>query len=179
MAKAALRAILVAGIALVAGCSSQAPQSSKVIAPVSIRVELDRKTVTAGTPIQGSVVATNNTHRPITIQNGKCQVDAELAVGLINAEVSFYPAFDASACQPHGSLEPGSSRYKVTIYTTYLGCSPTAADSSDPHPIICTSKGTPPPLPTGRYETKVVFYGLPAHSEFGPPISVTLKRSAG
>jgi hypothetical protein len=64
----------------------------------------------------------------------------------------------------------------MTIYTTYLGCSPTAADSSDPHPIICTSKGTIPPLPAGRYETKIVFHGLPAHSEFGPPISVTLKR---
>ena len=173
-----LRVLLVAGVVGLAGCSKSGTQSSKPFAPITVRLELSRTSVTAGTPIKGVAVITNNTTRPITIRNEQCTVDWGLAVGLVNQRVSFYPGFAASACAgPEAQLEPGTSRYPFTILTTYLGCSPTAADTTDPHPIICTPHGIPP-LPVGHYTTKIVWLGFPKKTEFSPPTVVTLLAPA-
>jgi hypothetical protein len=119
-------------------------------------------------------IITNNTTQPITIKNEQCTVDWGLAVGLVNQQVTFYPGFAASACSgPEAQLEPGSSRYPFTIETTYLGCSPAAADTIDPNPIICTPHGLPD-LPVGHYTTKIVLLGFPKTTEFPPPTAVTL-----
>jgi len=172
--KPPLRVLLVAGVVLLGGCSSTGTPTSKPSASITVRLELSRTTVKAGTPIKGVAVITNNTTQPIRIKNYQCTVDGRLAVGLVNQHVSFYPGFAASACSgPEALLEPGSGRYQFTIYTTYLGCSPTAADSIEPNPIICTPHGIPP-LPVGHYTTKIVLLGFPKSTEFPPPTAVTL-----
>ena len=128
--------------------------------PIKLRVTLVHHRVVAGQAIVGTVVLTNTTPRAITVDT--CATDGWLAVGL-SGRVDSYPfGHFMVACAPTVRLAPGPNRFPVTVITTYTGCvQPQPSGGSSPTPLVpwCTIAGLPP-LPEGRYVTKVDIVGL-------------------
>ena len=128
--------------------------------PIKVRVTLVQHRAVAGQAILGTVVLTNTTPRAITV--GTCATDGWLAVGL-SGRVDSYPfGHFMVGCAPTVRLAPGANRFSVTVITTYAGCvQPEPAGGSSPTPLVpwCALAGLPP-LPGGRYVTKVDLVGL-------------------
>ena len=149
----------------------------KPSAPITIRVELDRTRVVAGTPIKGTVVVTNGSSKTIVVQ--QCAIDGWLAVGLANKTTRFAPAFALVGCAPSVPLKPGRNRFPVKVLTTSQSCLQPGGRSTT-FIAKCLSSGSsfaPPPLPPGRYWTKVVTLGLPPNATVGHPVAVSLLRA--
>jgi PASTA domain len=127
---------------------------------VKVRVILAQRRVVAGHSIRGTVVMTDPTATPITVAT--CAANGWLAVGL-SGRVDSYPfAHTAIGCAPTVRLEPGANRFPIRVITTYAGCTqPQPADGSPPTPSMptCTVAGLPP-LPAGRYATKIDVVGV-------------------
>jgi hypothetical protein len=129
---------------------------------IKVHLSLSKHRVVAGQPIKGTVVLINTTAKERTVNT--CAEDGWLAVGL-SGHVNSYPfgSFEVK-CAPSVRLAPGANRFPVTVLTTYVGCTqPQPGDSSvTPAPICTVSDGHvgPPPLPAGRYSTKVHLVGL-------------------
>jgi hypothetical protein len=150
-------------------------RSPKPAAPITVQLELARTTLTAGTPLKGVALFTNTTAHSITVD--QCALDGWLAVGLVNEKISFEPVSPAIACAPSVRLAPGADRFKITIATIYLSCVPPSISEGSTS-ITCTPYG-PPPLPAGRYRTKIVVTGLPTTTQLPPPTTVTLLAPTG
>ncbi len=136
----------------------------RALAPITIRVGLDRTRVVAGMPIKGIVVVTNGTAKTIVVQ--QCAIDGWLAVGLATEKIRFSPVFAEVGCAPSIELEPGRNRFPVTVVTTYESCLQPGGRSTTSIPT-CLSAGSsfaPPSLPPGRYSIKVVTMGLPQNT---------------
>ena len=140
-------------------------------------VEQDR--VVAGQPIKGTVVLTNTTPKAITVEACTKSV-LWLAVGL-SGRVDSIPGGDLlMTCPPSIRLHPGVNRFPVTVVTTYQGCvQPQPDGSSHPGPLFpwCTVAGQPP-LPAGRYTTKIVLMGLTGLTRIANPVVVDLSSPA-
>ncbi len=131
--------------------------------------------VVAGQAIRGTVVLTNTTTREITV--GTCAEDGWLAVGL-SGRVDSYPFGSLLvACASTVQLAPGANRFPVKVITTYAGCiQPQPAGGSSTTPLLpwCTVAGSPP-LPEGRYATKVHIVGLAGLTQTPNRVVVRLK----
>ena len=143
--------------------------------PIKVQVILTQRAVVAGQAIQGTVVLTNTTTRAITV--GTCAEDGWLAVGL-SGRVDSYPFGSLLvACSSTVRLAPGANRFPVKVITTYAGCiQPQPAGDSHPTPLLpwCTVAGSPP-LPKGRYVTKVHIVGLAGLTQTPNHVVVQLK----
>jgi hypothetical protein len=151
-------------------------------APITIRIELRHTRVVAGPPIEGTAVLTNSTSKNITVQT--CATNGWLSVGLSNKTIpSNGPGFFEVACPPSVVLKPGANRYPVTVPTTYGSCSQPGLQTTTTFTPLCGSRGktmtgpASPPLPAGKYTTKIVTQGLSGLTAISRPVEVTLIRS--
>jgi hypothetical protein len=158
------------GYAPLAGASgSQAP-------PIRAHIALSTPRVVAGHPIKGTVVLTNTTHKEITVNT--CATNGWLAVGL-SGPVNSYPfgSFEVG-CAPSIRLAPGTNRFPVTVITTYAGCAqPRPGGSPGTALPFCTESNghvSSPPLPAGRYSTKLHVVGLTGLTQTPNQVVVTL-----
>ncbi len=143
--------------------------------PIEIRVLLTQSHTVAGRPIEGTVILTNTTADRITV--GTCAENGWLAIGLRGHVDSLPFARTAVACAPTVRLAPGANRFRVTVITTYAGCTqPEPAGGSRPTLTLptCTVAG-PPPLPAGTYFTTLDVVGLAGLTERPNRVAVTLK----
>jgi hypothetical protein len=164
--------VVTSGPRLVGASSSEGGQKAK--APITIRVELDRTRVVTGTPIKGTAVVTNEGSKSMLVQ--QCATDGWLAVGLASEKTQFSPAFALVGCPPSVVLEPGPNRFPVTVITTYQSCLQPGGQSTVFVPN-CLPSGSPdrlPPLPVGRYSTKVITMGLPPSTAVKGSVVVSL-----
>jgi len=175
------RVLTILGLAAVAVTPALAPKaalanpSAKGQAPITVRIRLDRTHVVAGTPIKGTAVITNTRSKGVLV--GQCAIDGWLAVGLANKTIVYSPAFPLVGCRPSVVLAPGSHRFPVTVLTTYESCLQPGGQSTTFVPkclSIVVSSNPLPPLPAGRYSTKVVTMGLPANTAVSNSVVVTL-----
>ena len=146
-----------AGMAALGVASLVAPAGGAERHPVQVRVQLTRHRVTAGVAIRGTVVVTNTTRKPITVDY--CLADGWLLVELTSPTVPAAFAHPAVACPPSLRLRPGVNRFSVTVSTHAAMCVVPGGQSRVPTPQ-CTAEGTPPPLPPGSYRTAVDIEGL-------------------
>ena len=147
--------------------------------PVTIRIQLDQARVVAGTPIKGTAVLTNNGSKALLVH--QCATDGWLAVGLANKAIQFSPAFAAVACRPTVVLAPGPNRFPVKVSTSYGSCLQPGGQSVIfiPKCVPATVSADPlPPLPAGRYSTKVVTMGLPPNTAISNSVVIAI-RSPG
>lgn len=140
---------------------------------VTDRVVLTNHTVPAGTTIAGTLIVTNTSPNPINLTQS---CEPNYVVVIRNRLVNQEPAFTTSCSSQPLILHPGTSRFPISVTTTYFGCLQPGGSSVTPMPK-CTTDG-PPPLPSGRYTT--VLYGsgdlaLPQP----PPVNVTLTAHPG
>jgi hypothetical protein len=145
---------------------------------VTIRISLDQTHVAAGTPIKGTAVLTNNGSKTMPVQ--QCATDGWLAVGLANKAIPYSPGFALVACPPSVVLLPGPNRFPVKVSTTYGSCLQPGGQSVIfiPKCVPNTVSANPlPPLPAGRYVTKVVTMGLPSNTAISKSVVVTLRTS--
>lgn len=145
--------------------------ASRKPSPVEIRLVLSTTQVVAGTPIRAEALLRNTTGRTITVNT--CAADGWLFVGLTNNRVSYNAFRFLMACSPTVHLRPGVNRFAVSISTRFQGCTETLSEATPQLPA-CIPPETKPPLPVGRYTTKVVTFGLPHGTQLPSPIRVTL-----
>jgi hypothetical protein len=172
-------------IILIGATSESGPVGASILrgnqksnAPIMIRVKLDRTRVVVGTPIKGTAVLTNESPRAILVQ--QCATDGWLAVGLTNEKIGFSPAWALIRCSPSVVLKPGPNRFPLKVVTTYESCLQPGGQSTIfiPKCLSSDSSSILPPLPPGRYSTKVVTMGLPSNTAVRHPTAVSLLPSA-
>jgi len=159
-----LRWVAALGLALLAsvGYAPLVGASESHPVPVTVHITLAKHRVVSGNPIDGTVVFTNTTSRKIAVN--ACAIDGWLAVGL-TGPVNSYPFGSLLvACPPTIRLAPGKNRFRVYVITTYVGCTQPQPSGTPPSiwPICVEANGrvSPPPLPAGRYVTKLHVVGL-------------------
>ena len=160
-----------------AGASGSA-KGGTAKSPITIRVKLDQTRVVAGVPIKGTAVLTNSGSQRMLVQ--QCAIDGWLDVGVANKTTPYSPGHFLVACPPSVVLRPGPNRFPVTVLTTYESCLQPGGQSVVfvPKCLAPEQTGTPtvlPPLPPGRYSTKVVTVGLPRHTAVSNSIVVNLQ----
>lgn len=169
-----MAALVLAVSAPLAGASgSDAP-------PIGAHLTLTTHRAIAGEPIKGTVVLTNTTQHEITVDT--CATDGWLAVGL-SGRVNSYPfASFLVRCAPSIRLAPGANRFPVRVATTYVGCTQPQPGGTPPAVtptcVIADGHPSPPPLPAGRYVTKLHLVGLTGLTQAPNRIVVTLEAPA-
>ena len=168
-------ALLALGAAGPVAAASGAPAP-----PITVHLTLRTDHVVAGHRIKGTVALTNTTHEAITVNT--CAIDGWLDVGLKSRSYSPTFAHPLVGCAPSVRIRPGTTRYPVTVVTTYGGCSQPEPSGTPPSalPICTVSDGRegPPPLPAGHYATVVEFVGLTGLAETPGRATVTLEAPA-
>jgi hypothetical protein len=171
---------LVLVLLFAAWCAPLAGASGSPGPPITTRVILTTHRVVAGHPIKGTVVLTNTTRKQITVNT--CALDGWLRVGL-HGKVDSYPFGSfAVGCAPTVRLAPGANRFPVTVITTYASCTqPEPGGSPLTNQQPCTESNghmSQPPLPAGRYSTKVSLAGLSRLTRPPNRVVVTLRAPA-
>jgi hypothetical protein len=150
-------------ILMPSGSSNASPKT-----PLSIRIQLGQTRVTTGQTIKGFAVITNNTSKRITVET--CARSGWIQVGLANKTITYDPVWLTVACAPTIQLKPGVNKFPIQVITKFQRCGGRPVTVNDPP---CTPKSGPP-LPAGRYSTKVATLGLPAGTPTPPAVAVTL-----
>jgi hypothetical protein len=124
------------------------------------RLVLAHTSVTAGTSITGTLVVTN--HGPAVNLTHGCRPDYEAVL----TGHGFPPAaaFSSDCMTRPFVIKPGVNRLKVTVLTTYHGCTMDSKHATRQTPA-CLRGSRMPPLPEGRYLAVLVGSGnlrLPA-----------------
>lgn len=167
-----------AGLVLARRDSSQRSAPGDNSHSVTAQVVLDRTTVPAnGKPINGAVILTNHTGKPIEIADGTCT--AWLAVVLSNHDTQRPNALWRGAACASAQLPVGVTRKPIQVSTTYTLCLQHGGSSREtPAPPRCTggSHPQPPLLPPGRYAASVLTRGFSTQPESVRPITVTITR---
>ena len=171
-----IRSGVLIGFALLFGWGAVAETSVAALPPLKVRLTLTETQVVAGQPIKGAVVLTNGTDKSIIVNT--CATNGWLAVGL-TGQVDSYPFGSLLVtCPPSIRLAPGANRFPVTVITTYASCvQPQPAGTPwAPVPTCTVSNGrlTKPPLPAGRYATKLHLVGLTGYTQTPNRVVVSL-----
>ena len=146
---------LTLGVLMGTATASEAPS-----APIKVGLTLVQTRVAAGQPIKGSVLLTNTTNKAITVST--CTENGWLVVGLSGPVSSLPFGSLLLACPASLRLRPGMNRFGIKVITTYTGCTEPQPDGSSSATTLtpwCTTAGLPP-LPAGRYVTKLHLVGL-------------------
>jgi hypothetical protein len=154
---------------LLAACTEP---SALPLDPVTVHLELDKTTVTAGTPIKGTAIFNNTTSKVITFPH-YCS-NEWLQVGLDGKHYR-YPNWSLLViCKPALPLRRGQSKFPFTISTKYRVCIQTrvGGEGTGGPPCVGVNDGEPPSLPPGTYTTRSFVEG--AGVSAAPRIRVTL-----
>lgn len=171
-----VRSGVLIAVALLFGSVGVAGASTSSRPPIKVHLTLTQTHVVAGQPIKGTVMLTNGSDRSITVNS--CATNGWLAVGL-SGQVDSYPFGSLLvACPPSVRLAPGANRFPITVITTYTSCvQPQPAGTPwAPVPTCTVSNGrlTKPPLPAGKYSTKLHIVGLTGLTQSPNPVVVSL-----
>ena len=170
------------GVAILALTSSLplAAAGASGTPPIRVHVTLDARHVIAGDPIEGTVELTNTTHKDIIVKT--CAANGWLAVGLSGQVDSLPFGSFLVGCRSTIRLTPGANRFPVTVITTYTGCTqpqPTGTPATlMPVCVIADGHLSQPPLPAGRYSTKLHVVGLGGLTRIPNRVVVTLAAPA-
>lgn len=139
-----VRALVIVLGLVAAGCSSSATMPGAVgsPAPISARVVLPARTMTAGSSMAGHVVIENNTGR--AIHTSGCLTLFQVAL----VSSSYHPTIAWLDCLRSFTIPVGQSSYPVTIAASYGRCSQGRPSDSIKS---CLPNGHLPPLPPGIY----------------------------
>lgn len=137
---------------------------------ISVVLVLSHSRVTAGDDIKGWLVVNNpGPGRTLTDRHGRAVFFAvELGTSSYHQSIAF-----ATICGSSGfSIPHGTSRTRVTIFTTFGACTTggPADPSSSPR---CLPDGRPPNLPAGKYDTYVA-WNAPVPLPMAKPVLVTI-----
>jgi hypothetical protein len=141
---------------------------------LAVRLVLSRTSVTAGTPIAGTLVVTNPGRRPVNLNHG-CR--PQYAVVLTRPGIPPTAGFPALCGSRPFIIKPGQNRLPVTVFTTYSGCTQAAGQATSTVPACRHGRQLVPPLPPGRYRAVLVGDGLPLPAP--APVAVTLSSPGG
>lgn len=164
-----VRSLVIVLAFLVAGCSSgshvpsRRPQgapaqpapklytalpatSRRSSAPMSARVVLPARTMTAGSSMPGRVVVQNNTGHAVHVFG--CLTLFQVAL----ASSTYHPAVAWLGCLQPFTIPVGESSYPVTVEASYSQC-----QAGRPQGAVraCLPDRRPPPLPPGDYRAKL------------------------
>ena len=145
--------------------------SGPVQTSLSVAISLSANQGRAGQSIPGTASITNSSGR--SIQVTACSRSDLILVGLANERVHFEPIIPAIACTRKIPLAPGVTSVPITILTSYMSCAQVPAGVTKDNPP-CAPTGMPP-LPPGRYTTKVYLWGLPSGTALPTPTTVILR----
>jgi hypothetical protein len=167
-----VRALMIAfGLGLVlAGCSSSSsappvPGAFRFPAPISARVVLPARTMTAGSSMSGRVVIENNTGR--AIHTTGCLTLFQVA--LVSSR--YHPPIVWFLCLMSFTIAAGQSSYPVTVSASYAGCGqcrPSGAVRA------CRPGGHSPALPAGIY--RAVLFQQQHLVPAPPPVTIRVSR---
>jgi hypothetical protein len=161
----------VLGVALMGLLSSCG--SSPAASPIEVTISLSQTRISPGPAVQGEVVVTNTTSQDIATVG--CPGEW-LQVGLVNKQVNFHATSTLVLCPHPLRLSPGPNRFSISVSTSYQGCSQQGSSANMPH-CAGAKDDVVPPLPAGRYTTKVyaVVRGGPRSGvSSAHPVRVTL-----
>jgi hypothetical protein len=144
---------------------------------LTAQLVLDRtRTPANGQPIDGELILSNNTGKPIVITNA---CDGWYALGLSNDRIQRFEAAYSLVLCARDQLPVGITRQPITLSTRYQQCAQPGGTTGGTPPVrACTgpNHSTPPPLPPGRYTTTLSFRGLSTGPGPVPPTTVTLTQ---
>ena len=159
-----MRALVIVLGLVAAGCSSSSatvpvPGAVRAPGPISARVVLPERAMTAGSSMSGHVVVENDTGR--AIRTSGCLTLFQVAL----AGSSYHPAIAWPACLQ--SFTVGQSSYPVTVAASYGRCS-----QGRPSDAIkaCLPGGQMPSLPPGTY--RAVLFQVRHLVPVPPPVTV-------
>jgi hypothetical protein len=144
---------------------------------VQLLIVLDRtRAVADGSGIQGQVIITNHTGKPIMISDA---CDGWIWVGLVNKNVHFSTLVPLVGCAP-AYLPVGTSRKPIDVWTIYSGCADNRQHLTRKLTVpLCAGKSQDiPNLPPGTYRTTTVLTGMTPAIASPPSVTVTLTRPA-
>lgn len=133
------------------------------------RLVLKQTRVTAGTPIEATLIVTYRGRASINL-NHHCA--PQYAVVVTNRRFPPEAAFATSCSLLPFIIRPGENRLPATVLTTYLSCSEVASQATKASPSCLQGRQRMPPLPPGRYEAVLVGDGLPLPAPAPVPVSL-------
>jgi hypothetical protein len=148
-------AVLLAIAAAVAGCANghtaaqrvASPHTTAPAAPVSVRVVLPSRTMTAGSQMTAHVVVNNYTGHAIREQGCLSLFQVALTSSTYHPDVSWLE------CLQLLTIPAGKTSYALKVQATYLSCSQGHARAG---PKACLpGKQKMPPLPPGYYKAEL------------------------
>jgi hypothetical protein len=134
---------------------------------------VDTTTEVAGSPLRGTLTVVNGGPETINLSEGaSCGID--FGGELVNQSFPLHSLGGTASCvgpiQPV-LLNPGVTRFPITVATTYQVCGGQPPVTAGPP---CPPPGSPfPPLPAGTYQLVLVGDGLVALPE-PSPVTITL-----
>lgn len=140
---------LVTAVAACVGCGAAqpaaGPRAHAPAAPLSARIVLPSRTMTAGSQMAGHVVVDNNTGHAIYAPTCRGLFTVTLSNG------TYHPAVTTPsiACRPTRAIPAGESSYPVKVVAAYLACS---VGHSGGGFKACLPGMKPPPLSPGSYQ---------------------------
>src|SRR5690242_13765813 len=144
-------AVLVTIAAAVAGCASShpaaqtaaSPRATASTPPVSVRLVLPSRTMTAGSQMTANVVLNNNTGH--ALHELGCLSLFQVAL----TSSTYHPDVSWLTCLQMLTIPAGKTSYTVKVQATYLSCS---QGHTQPYLKPCLpGEHKMPPLPPGRY----------------------------
>jgi len=154
-----VRSLFVVLALLLAGCSSSShiastthphtartPAHRHLSAPMTARILLPSRTMTAASSMSGYVVVENNTGHVIRVSG--CM---KLFQVLLTSS-TYRPSVGWLTCLRWFTIPAGESRYPVTVSASYSQCT----QGRPQHGLMaCRPVGRMPPLPPGTYYAKL------------------------
>ncbi|MGN6790796.1 MAG: hypothetical protein ACTHJW_00255 [Streptosporangiaceae bacterium] len=148
-------AVLLAIAAVVAGCANghiaaqtvASPHPTASAPPVSVRMVLPSRTMTAGSQMTAHVVVSNNTGHAIREEG--CGSLFQVAL----TSSTYHPDVGWLTCLQLLTIPAGKTSYAMKVQATYLSCSQGHARAG--LKACLPGKQKMPPLPPGHYKAKL------------------------
>ncbi len=134
---------------------------------------LQRTRVTAGIPIQATLIVTYRGRAPVNLNHG-CR--PQFAVVVTNHQFPPAVAFATDCSLLPFIIKPGENRLAVTVDTSYSSCSEVLGQATRRSPACLPGRLPMPPLPPGRYEAVLVGQDLPLPAPAPVPVILAPAR---
>jgi hypothetical protein len=158
-----------------AGLASPSPRAAAGLLPaprgVTDRLIVRQARLRAGPPLKVTLLVTYRGRTRINLNRG-CR--PHYAVVLTNRQFPPDVAFAADCSAQPFFIRPGENRLRVTVLTTYRGCTRSPGQATRLLPACQHGpRGLPPPLPAGRYTLVLVGAGLPLPAPAPVPVMLS------